>query len=70
MISKLIIEEFIEAKGKNKTPVTKFGGQPDWLTEVQWPMSAGWDNRPMMFVAQIALDERLFKNGLYLYNTP
>ncbi len=26
------------------------------------PISSGWDNRPMMFVAQIALDKKLFGN--------
>ncbi|GAA4254972.1 DUF1963 domain-containing protein [Dactylosporangium darangshiense] len=34
--------------------VTKFGGQPHWIGEPQWPVSAGWGT-PMRFVAQIDL---------------
>ncbi|GIH20571.1 hypothetical protein [Rugosimonospora africana] len=36
-------------------PVTKFGGQPTWLGDPQWPLSAAWGT-PMRFVGQIALD--------------
>lgn len=38
------------------TPVTKFGGQPVWLEEPAWPVSAAWE-KPMRFVCQIALDQ-------------
>lgn len=62
MAPKLQIEEFVRAKNEINEPVTKFGGQPVWLTEPQWPMSSGWDNRPMMFVAQIVLDKKIFGN--------
>lgn len=62
MIPKMEIEEFIRVSDEIKEYVTKFGGQPVWLTEPQWPISSGWDNRPMMFVAQIALDKKLFGN--------
>lgn len=39
--------------------VTKFGGQPVWLTEPQWPLSRklGW---PMQFIGQISLYPELF----------
>ena len=40
-------------------PVTKFGGQPVWLDAPRWPLSAT-DGKPMRFVAQVALDPRLF----------
>ncbi|WP_061995268.1 DUF1963 domain-containing protein [Clostridium sp. ATCC 25772] len=62
MIPKIEIEEFIRVNDAINEPVTKFGGQPVWLTEPQWPISSGWDNRPMMFVAQVALDKKLFGN--------
>ncbi|MEW6128094.1 MAG: DUF1963 domain-containing protein [Acidobacteriota bacterium] len=39
--------------------VTKFGGQPVWLTEPQWPISRA-ANVPMMFICQIALAHELF----------
>ncbi|WP_099222215.1 DUF1963 domain-containing protein [Listeria costaricensis] len=36
---------------------TKFGGQPDWLTSPEWPVSTAWGKRPMKFIGQIRLDE-------------
>lgn len=39
--------------------VTKFGGQPVWLTEPQWPLSRTTGN-PMRFSCQITLDPELF----------
>lgn len=39
--------------------VTKFGGQPVWLDAPRWPLS-GEDGAPMRFIAQVALDPRLF----------
>ncbi len=38
---------------------TKFGGQPDWISTSQWPVSEAWGNRPMKFIGQIRLDEFL-----------
>jgi predicted DNA-binding WGR domain protein len=40
---------------------TKFGGAPVWLTEPAWPRSASHPDLPMKFLAQIALDPKLFK---------
>lgn len=57
-LRKLTINSFDKATSKQGV-VTKFGGQPDWITAPQWPVSEGWDC-PMMFVAQIVLDPRLF----------
>lgn len=37
------------------TPVTKLGGQPVWLAEPQWPVSAGLAE-PMTFIGQFRLD--------------
>jgi uncharacterized protein YwqG len=39
-----------------KQPKTKFGGQPNWLENSQWPISPELEG-PMMFIAQIALGD-------------
>lgn len=39
--------------------VTKFGGQPSWLEEPQWPISSELDS-PMHFICQIKLTDDLF----------
>lgn len=39
--------------------VTKFGGQPTWLEEPQWPISMALDS-PMRFICQIKLTDDLF----------
>ena len=51
--------EFHESKSPITVPVTKFGGQPIWLEESQWPISKR-HNLPMTFICQIALDEEVF----------
>lgn len=41
---------------------TKFGGQPDWLSEPQWPLNTDYEeNRQMMFVCQINLNDEIFE---------
>jgi hypothetical protein len=50
---------FREAAQPITQPVTKFGGKPVWITGPQWPLSAR-TRKPMMFIAQIALDPRVF----------
>lgn len=42
--------------------VTKFGGQPTWLGQPQWPLSAAWGT-PMRFVCQIVLEPELVGDG-------
>jgi hypothetical protein len=39
--------------------VTKFGGQPVWLGEPQWPLSRA-TGQPMLFIGQVALAPELF----------
>jgi uncharacterized protein YwqG len=51
--------EFIEALKPVREPVTKFGGQPVWLAEPQWPISAE-TGKPMLFICQIVLSEEIF----------
>ena len=40
-------------------PVTKFGGQPAWISEPEWPTSKETKNQ-MSFICQVALDPSLF----------
>jgi uncharacterized protein YwqG len=51
--------EFIESKAPIREPVTKFGGQPVWIEDPQWPLSKATGN-PMRFICQIAIDPQLF----------
>lgn len=51
--------EFHEAKQPIREAVTKFGGQPTWLEEPQWPLSRE-SGTPMRFICQIRLDQELF----------
>ncbi|MER5355806.1 hypothetical protein ABT093_36480 [Kitasatospora sp. NPDC002551] len=62
MVRSLRIEAFTPVDRPVVTPTTKFGGQPVWVTDPQWPVSAAWD-RPMRFVAQIELDAVLGSAG-------
>ena len=41
---------------------TKFGGQPDWIDEPQWPHSKTSGN-PMRFICQVALDRNVFADA-------
>jgi uncharacterized protein YwqG len=50
---------FREAKPPILALVSKFGGQPTWLAEPQWPLSRSTGER-MRFICQIALDDALF----------
>lgn len=59
-MKKYKIDSFTRVSEPIRTPITKIGGQPVWLTEPQWPLSSGWDKRPMMFIGQIELDQQLF----------
>jgi uncharacterized protein YwqG len=52
---------FQEASSPITEPVTKFGGQPVWIAESQWPLSRQTGN-PMRFICQIALNKELFPN--------
>jgi uncharacterized protein YwqG len=52
--------EFIESQKPITEPVTKFGGQPVWIDEPQWPVSRS-TGKPMRFIGQIAIDAAQFK---------
>jgi len=62
MVKKYQITAFERLEEKPAKPVTKFGGQPDWLEEPQWPVSKHWKDRLMSFVGQIVLDKGMLDN--------
>ena len=45
---------FVEAAEPVQEPITKFGGQPVWIDEPAWPLSAEF-GRPMRFLGQIRM---------------
>lgn len=51
-----IIEQWISKK-EYMPFITKFGGQPDWLAEPQWPVSPARSGRPLKFIGQIRLND-------------
>lgn len=51
--------EFVPVSSPIYEPVTKFGGQPTWLREPQWPLSATTGEQ-MEFICQIALSDAIF----------
>ena len=50
---------FTAATQPIREAVTKFGGQPTWLSEPQWPLSRMYAT-PMTFVCQVALAPEVF----------
>ncbi len=51
---------FVEAPSSITEPVTKFGGQPVWIGEPQWPLGRQTGEQ-MQFICQVALDAGLFR---------
>lgn len=45
---------FHQAQSPILDPVTKFGGQPAWVTELTWPLSRS-TGQPMRFIGQVSL---------------
>ena len=58
MVDKFLLS-FIPTGSAIRDPVTKFGGQPVWLTGSQWPRSRTTGN-PMRFICQIDLQQFAF----------
>src|ERR1019366_9388046 len=71
-----MVKKYTIAFRETRTPIvasaTKFGGQPYWLTEPQWPLSRA-TGKPMRFICQIALTPEVFGSVLgqmaYLFMT-
>lgn len=62
MIKKYDIIHFNKLEEKVNKPISKFGGQPVWIGEEQWPISIGWENKKMMFVGQILIEKGMLGN--------
>lgn len=60
-MKKTLAMQFTVANEPIKTPKTKFGGQPVWVSEPQWPLDE--NGKPLHFVCQIALDTTLFPDA-------
>ena len=64
--------ELKQSENKINEPVTKFGGQPTWLEDPQWPLSKEL-NSQMRFIGQVALSDELFPGAenkmAYLFMT-
>ncbi len=48
------IPRFRSARRAIREPITKFGGQPVWITKPAWPLSAS-EGSPLRFICQIEL---------------
>jgi hypothetical protein len=58
--NRLTYEEIL---GDTTEPVTKVGGQPNWIAGPQWPLSR-FSGTKMHFLAQFSLDSELFPDSL------
>ena len=54
--------QIVESPTKITDPITKFGGQPVWLSQPYWPIAFETSEK-MMFVGQILLEPKLFPNS-------
>lgn len=55
--------EFRQVSRPITRPETKFGGDPVWIDGPQWPLSRRY-GCPMQFIAQVAIDARVFPNAV------
>jgi hypothetical protein len=53
-----------ETAEPTREPVTKFGGQPVWIAEPQWPLSKMYGT-PMQFICQIAVPAEIVSDGAF-----
>jgi len=64
--------EFVESHKTIRELVTKFGGQPVWVGEPQWPISKS-TGKPMRFICQITINSERFSpvaaQMVYLFMT-
>jgi len=54
--------QIVESETEITEPVTKFGGQPVWISQPYWPLCPETGDK-MLFMSQIALDPKLFPDG-------
>lgn len=58
-MSKYASLTFSEAEKPISNAITKFGGQPVWINQPEWPFSKK-TQQPLRFICQIALDTHIF----------
>lgn len=56
-----LIESNDAASNDTTKVITKFGGQPDWLLQPEWPLSQ-FSGKPLSFLGQLIIDKKLFPN--------
>ena len=61
MLQRAEIVDLLPVDRPIKQPMTKFGGQPNWLETPEWPISKEL-GEPMRFIGQILLTDNLFPN--------
>lgn len=61
MVKRAEIVDLLPVDKPIEQPVTKFGGQPNWLEIPEWPIS-GELGEQMQFIGQILLSDDLFPN--------
>ena len=54
--------QIVESPTKITEPITKFGGQPVWISQPSWPLCPETSEK-MLFMAQISLNPELFPNN-------
>ncbi|OCR00959.1 hypothetical protein BCD67_06260 [Oscillatoriales cyanobacterium USR001] len=60
--------QIVESPTKIEQQITKFGGQPVWISQPYWPLCPE-TGKQMMFLGQISLNQELFpnSNGIMVY---
>lgn len=73
MIKRYEIISFEKQEEKINELISKFGGLPVGLSDEKWPISAGWQDRRMMFIGQLLIEKGMFENEkiimVYLFVT-
>ena len=62
MIKRYEIISFEKQEEKINELISKFGGLPVGLSDEKWPISAGWQDRRMMFIGQLLIEKGVFEN--------
>jgi hypothetical protein len=58
----MFLVRFYRSANPINEPVTKFGGQPVWIAEPQWPIGRT-DGKPMRFICQVLLPREMRAGG-------
>lgn len=66
MTEAFYITRFLPVSSPELRAVTKFGGQPLWMAETDWPVSMA-TGKPLRFIGQVDLDTPPFELGRMAY---